>query len=44
MRFLYHEIRSTGSIEEEGGHTDSMERYGLNLFSSWKGKDFKYKI
>jgi hypothetical protein len=44
MRFLYHENGSTGSIEESRGHTDSMERQGLNACLVAKERIIKYKI
>jgi len=44
MRFLYHKNRSTGSIEEARGHTDSMERQGANCCVAGKGRVIKYKI
>ena len=46
MRFLYHEIRSTGSIEEARGHTDTMERQVANGCVAGKGRiiNTKYKI
>jgi len=44
MRFLYHGNRSTGSIEEARGHTDSMERQGANGCVAGKGWVMKYKI
>jgi len=44
MRFLYHENRSTGSIEEARGHTDSMERQGANGCVAGKGRIIKYTI
>jgi hypothetical protein len=44
MRLLYHEIRSTGSIEEARGHTDSMERQGANSCVAGKGRVVKYTI
>jgi len=44
MRFLYHENRSTGSVEEARGHTDSMERQGTNSCLAGKEKIQKYRI
>jgi len=44
MKFLYHENRSTGSIEEARGHTESMDRQGRNGFLAGKEKILKYKI
>jgi len=44
MRFLYHEDRSTGSIEEPRGHTDSMERQGANGCVAGKERILKYKL
>ena len=38
MRLLYHEIRSTGSIEEARGHRDSMERQVANGCVAGKGR------
>jgi len=44
MRFLYHENRSTGTIEEAGGHTDNMERQGADDCLAGKEKILKYKM
>jgi len=44
MRFLYHENRSTGSIEEATGHTDSMETQVANGCVAGKGRILKYTI
>jgi len=43
MNFLYHENRSTGSVEEARGHTESMERQQPNALSSWKWKNSKIR-
>jgi len=40
-RFLQHENRSTGSIEDARGHTGFMEGQEPNALFSWKGKDSK---
>jgi len=42
--FLYHENRSTGSIEESRGHTDRMERQVANGCVAGKGRVLKYKM
>jgi len=44
MRFLYHENRSTDSIEEARGHTESMETQGANGCVAGKERILKYKI
>jgi len=44
MRILYHGNRSTGSIEEARGHTDSMERQGANGCVAGKGRVLEYTI
>jgi len=44
MRFLYHENRSNGPIEEAREHTDSMERQGANGCLAGKERILKYKI
>jgi len=44
MRFVYHENRSPGSIEEAIGHSDSMERQRANDCLAEKERILKYRI
>jgi len=44
MRFLYHENRSTVSVEQATGHTDRMWRQVANGCVAGKGRVLKYTV